>query len=108
MTREGTRADAVKQGATHSDTKGIREWIQGVTARADLPVVTFDTRVHVKLLLGSAAKQAASALTRHGSDRAERGETFWVEHIAGPPADGERDRAREWGAELARRYATTA
>jgi hypothetical protein len=77
-----------------------------VTPRPDLPVVTFDTRVHVKLLPGSAASGAAKALRHRGFKQARRGETFWVEDTAGPLAAGELARAQAWGAELAGRAAS--
>jgi hypothetical protein len=66
-------------------------------------VVTFDTRVKVKLLPGSAAKAAAKALRARGFRRAEQGETFWVEDTDGPLKDGELARAEAWGHELGRR-----
>ncbi len=102
MTRASTRADAVKQGAPggHDDI-GIREWIEQVQPRADLPVYTFDTRIHVKLLPGSAAKKAAEALRDRGFARAERGMTFWVEGTPGPVSEEELEKARSWGVELA-------
>jgi hypothetical protein len=102
MTRASTRADAVKQGAPsgHEGT-GIREWIEQVAPRAELPVYTFDTRVHVKLLPGSAAKKAAEALRDRGFRRAERGRTFWVEGTPGPLSEDELEKARSWGVELA-------
>jgi len=102
MTRPQTRQDATTKGATPAQ-EGVREWIATVTPRPGLPVVTFDTRVHVKMLPGSAASAAAKALRHRGFDRAERGETFWVEDVAGPVVEGELDRAREWGLELAAR-----
>src|SRR4051812_20853080 len=46
MTRPRTRQDALTQGATAAG-HGVREWIQAVTPRPELRVVTFDTRVHV-------------------------------------------------------------
>ena len=78
MSRESTRADAVRQGATGTSRIGIREWIDVSVPRADLAVHTFDTRVHVRLMPGSAAEQAAIALRRKGFDQARRGESFWV------------------------------
>ena len=102
MTRPQTREDATTKGGAAA-REGVREWIQSVTARPGLPVVTFDTRMHVKMLPGSAASSAAKALRHHGFDRAERGESFWVEGTAGPVAAGELDRARAWGAQLASR-----
>lgn len=102
MTRRNTRADAIRQGATEGqEVTGIREWIDRADPRPELPVVTFDTRVKVKLVPGSAAKSAASSLQHHGFARAHRGETFFVEGTPGPLAPGERDRARAWGEELA-------
>jgi len=102
MTRPQTRQDATSKGATAA-REGVREWIAEVTPRHGLPVVTFDTRVHVKMLPGSAASAAAKSLRHHGFRRAERGETFWVQGTPGPIEAGELDRAREWGAELASR-----
>ena len=104
MTRPNTREDARSKGAAAA-REGVREWIEAVTPRRGLPVVTFDTRIHVKMLPGSAAAAAAKALRHRGFDRAERGETFWVQDTAGPVVEGELDRARAWGAELATRGA---
>jgi hypothetical protein len=102
MTRPKTREDATTKGATAA-REGVREWILSVNPRPGLPVVTFDTRVHVKMLPGSAASAAATSLRHHGFDRAERGQTFWVQDTAGPLEAGELERARAWGAELASR-----
>ncbi|MEW1952400.1 flavodoxin/nitric oxide synthase [Terrabacter sp. NPDC080008] len=104
MTRPGTREDAQTKGATPA-REGVREWIEAVTPRKGLPVVTFDTRIHVRMMPGSAAAAAAKALRHRGFDRAERGETFWVKDTAGPVVDGELERARSWGATLAGRVA---
>jgi hypothetical protein len=104
MSRESTRADAAKQGATGRPEMGIREWIGALEPRPRLPIVTFDTRVKVRLLPGSAAHAAVSALKAAGFGAAEQGETFWVEGKAGPMRDGELDRARAWGRSLATRF----
>ncbi|WP_374970956.1 flavodoxin family protein [Terrabacter sp. BE26] len=104
MTRPQTRQEAAAKGAA-SSRQGLREWIWAVTPRESLPVVTFDTRVHVRMLPGSAAAAAAKALRHRGFDRAERGETFWVRDTAGPVVEGELERALRWGAELATRVA---
>jgi hypothetical protein len=105
MTRPKTRLDAESKGGSPA-REGVREWIGSLAARPGLPVVTFDTRVHVRLLPGSAASAAAKALRHRGFDRAERGETFWVEDVSGPLQQGELERARSWGAELAARLRT--
>jgi hypothetical protein len=101
MSRESTRADAVRQGATGTPRLGIREWIDSCEPRPDLPVHTFDTRVHVRMMPGSAAKQAAIALRRRGFEQAKRGESFWVGGKDGPLSHDEIVRARAWGAFLA-------
>jgi hypothetical protein len=105
MTRETTREDANSQGATaHSPAaSGLREWISRVRARPGVQVVTFDTRVKVPGLPGSAARSAMKALRHQGFEHVERGETFWVQGTDGPLKDGELERARAWGAELASR-----
>ncbi len=108
MSRESTREDAVRQGADAPPQRGIREWIDAVVPRADLPVVTFDTRVHVRMIPGSAAKTAASALRHKGFRHADRGESFWVGGTSGPLSHDELVRARAWGAALAGRYVSPA
>jgi flavodoxin len=102
MTRPQTREDATTKGATPAH-EGVREWIESLTPRSGLPVVTFDTRIHVRMLPGSAARAAAKALRHKGFDRAEQGETFWVEGTEGPVVAGELERAERWGSELAAR-----
>lgn len=108
MTRESTREDAARQGASGATETGIREWIEKVAPRAGLPVITFDTRVHVRFLPGSAAKTAASALQHRGFRHAERGESFWVGGTSGPLSHDELVRARAWGGALAERFVTAA
>ncbi|WP_026926935.1 flavodoxin domain-containing protein [Granulicoccus phenolivorans] len=96
MSREQTRSDAADHGAAVVNT-GLREWIDRVSPRADLPVITFDTRVKVPLLPGSAAKAADKVLHRRGFEHAARGESFWVADTDGPLKPGEIERATHWG-----------
>lgn len=108
MTRENTRADAVRQGAAEGkETYGIREWIEhlGNGPHADR-VATFDTRVartggRVRHVPGSAAKAAAKVLRKHGYEALAKPESFWVEDTPGPLFPGEVERARAWGEHLA-------
>lgn len=104
MSRANTREDAVRQGGLAPADVGIREWIERVTPRDSLRVVTFDTRVHVRMLPGSAAKSAVGALKHKGFRRAERGESFWVGGTPGPLSHDEVVRARAWGAALAGQF----
>lgn len=104
MPRQNTREDAVRQGATHGDTEhGIREWIDHLASgRHAERTATFDTRVtKVRHLPGSAAKAAAKGMRAHGYGSAAKPESFYVEDVAGPLVEGELDRARSWGEQLA-------
>ena len=100
MPKEQTRKQAAAKGATGDGATGVREWIELVTVRADLRVVTFDTSVSMKFVPGSASKAAAKALKKRGFRRAERGQSFFVAGMAGPLVDGEESRAEAWGAKL--------
>lgn len=101
LSRPATRADAVAQGAAPvtSVQRGIREWLADVTFAGDVAVAAFDTRVgHVP---GSAARAALRRLRRRGGTVVGRTASFAVSATPGPLADGELERARDWGALLA-------
>ena len=80
---------------------GVREWVAAAQLPAMAQVVTFDT-VTGGPFSGSAAKAAVKALHRRRIP-AERGESFRVSGREGPLVDGELDRARAWGENLAGR-----
>jgi flavodoxin len=108
MTRANTRADALRQGATHEPgLVGLREWLAELpTGHGTTPIATFDTRVgKVRHLPGSAARSAARAARRHGFRAAAPPHSFYVEDTPGPLLEGEIDRARTWGRELAEAFA---
>lgn len=102
MSRPATRRSAVTAGAHPLDVgQGIREWLDRVNPGPGRPVVvTFDTRVNVPLLPGSAARAAARALRRLDLTVLDS-RTFWVTAQEGPLRDGEIERATAWGRELA-------
>ena len=102
LSRESTRKDAVTKGAPSGhEQRGVREWLDGLPA-GDLAVATFDTRVaKARHLPGSAARKAGKKVRRHHLGRVVDTESFWVDDLAGPLLDGELDRARAWGRELA-------
>jgi len=54
-----------------------------------------------QLLTGSAAKAIGRRLRRHGFELVAEPESFVVAHSEGPLADGEWDRAVDWGRTLA-------
>jgi hypothetical protein len=100
MSRTSTREDARRQGATHGETcTGLREWLEGLPPGAHHPMVAaFDTRVtKVRLIPGSAARKAARVADHLGYRVTERPESFFVEDVDGPLAEGELERARAWG-----------
>lgn len=105
LSRPGTRADAVRQGALHTDTvHGLREWLEGLHAGPHSELVAaFDTRVDkVRRLPGSAARKAAHLTKHSGYDAAAKPTSFYVTDVAGPLRAGELARAEAWGEQLGR------
>lgn len=95
----GSRSDAVRAGAAAAPA-GVREWIASVDVPDGLAVATFDTSIHTRIQLGTAARAAARALAGRGA-AATTGPSFWVTGMEGPLADGELARATAWGRQLA-------
>ena len=101
MTRESTRADAVKQGATASPDTGIREWLDALRAPvATVRCAAFDTRVRPPRVPGSAARAADRRLRKLGLLVVAPAASFWVAGTKGPLQDGELDRVRAWASGL--------
>jgi len=101
MSRPGTRRDAARQ-AGHATEPGIgvREWLailSGDIGRA----AAFDTRIDTGWWAGSAASGIAKRLRRLGAELVAEPESFHVAGTPGPLVDGELDRARRWGEQLA-------
>ena len=103
MSRPSTREDARRQGAEGAADRGLREWMDELVSGRHHPrFAAFDTRVtKVRRLPGSAAKRAGRLGQRLGYRPVCPPESFYVDDVSGPLADGERDRARAWGAHLA-------
>ena len=102
MPTSASRDQAIQKGGTATAT-GVREWIEGVEA-LDGRVVTFSTTTG-GFLAGSAGKAVVKALKRRRIS-AEHGADFTVNGTPGPLADGELERAREWGRTLQRNLAS--
>lgn len=102
MTRETTRADAVKShSAPHQPNRGIREWLNDLERPStEIPAAAFDTRVDKPRLPGSAAKAAKHELRSLGFDTAAKQQTFRVHGYEGPLLDGEIERASRWADEV--------
>ncbi|MBL7628306.1 flavodoxin family protein [Frankia nepalensis] len=118
MSRPSSRQDAARQLADTakgdpaangviSTGVGIREWLTSLDLGRPAPAVAvFDTKLRSPLS-GSAAAKAARLLRRRGARAVDR-RSFYVAGGRGPLRDGERDQARQWGANLAARQATGA
>lgn len=105
LSRPSTRGDAVRQGARPEAARtGLREWLTALDGDSHGPAAAFDTRVtKVRNLPKAASTRAARLLKRHGFRLAARPTPFLVTDTQGPLVDGELDRARAWGRDLAAR-----
>ena len=109
MTRPKTRHAAVEQADAHhltvedeAEGTGVREWLQGLPAMSGTSAAAFDTRVDMaKLLSGQASHAIAKSLRRHGFHLVLSPESFLVDSNTILVA-GERERAVEWGRQLAK------
>jgi flavodoxin len=102
MTRFGSR----KRPNTEAYPVGAREWLEGLRQAKGKMAAAFDTRFgKPRWLTGSAALRIARRLERCGYRLVVGPESFFVQHTEGPLREAEKDRARRWGAELARRAA---
>ena len=86
---------------------GLRRWLGDLSPAAAHHAAAFDTRLDKSpLISGAAAHGIARRLRRLGID-VVGAESFLVEDTEGPPKAGELDRARAWGAQLARSLAVS-
>ena len=102
MPTSASRDQATRKGGAAAAT-GVREWIEGVEA-LDGRVDTFSTTTG-GFLAGSAGKAVVKALKRRRIS-AEHGADFTVNGTPGPVADGELERARDWGRTLQHQLAS--
>ena len=108
MSRPSTRADAVTKGAPRGhEQQGIREWLDALRRSGHRCYAgVFDTKMNRRWLPGSAARGAARLLARRNVDLALEPTSFYVTGASGPLVEGEIDRAKDWGARLARSVPT--
>ena len=94
----------VEPGA--AEGPGLRGWLKEHSGDGKA-AAAFDTRADAKpAVTGMAAKGIAKRLRRRGFDVVADHESFLVEESEGPLAEGELDRARAWGEELAGRLSS--
>jgi flavodoxin len=87
----------------HGLSPDLRTFLDGLPAETvrDMRVATFDTRLTwPRLLVGSAAAQAAKRLTKKGAHMLVGPESFLVKEGNGPLLDGELSRAKEWAMQV--------
>ena len=107
LSRPGTRADAVRQGASSEHSgPGVREWLTRLHAgRAPhTSVAAFDTRGSKVARLPMAAGPSIIRLARRaGLHPCGKPLGLLVDDVKGPLLDGELDRAARFGEQLAER-----
>jgi hypothetical protein len=103
MAAEAAKEDghaAVEPGATADS--GLRTWLHELASCDGIRAAAFDTRIdRSPALTGSAARGIARRLRHRGYDVIAN-QSFFVQDAEGPLEDGELERARAWGRELAR------
>ncbi|WP_448071018.1 flavodoxin family protein [Georgenia yuyongxinii] len=104
LSRPQTRAEAAARtgGPVISATCGVREWLAAVGRVPDgLRVAAFDTHVQIPMIPGWASHAEEKRLRRLGATMVDGACSFYVHGYTGPLLDGELDRARGWGEQLA-------
>jgi hypothetical protein len=83
---------------------GVREWLDASPPGNGRGAAAFDTRFDKpRWLTGSAAARIGRELERLDYRMVMPPESFFVLHSGGPLRQGEEERARRWGSELAKR-----
>jgi flavodoxin len=80
---------------------GLRKWLHDLPARDGARAAAFDTRLDKSPWLTGVASRAIAKRLRHRGYEIVDTESFLVADSEGPLQDGELDRARAWGAQLA-------
>jgi flavodoxin len=103
MAVEAVREDGgahVEPGAV--EEPGLRAWLRNLARAEGVRAAAFDTRLdRSPWLTGVASRGIAKRLRARGYEVIAC-ESFLVEDSEGPLEEGELDRARQWGVELAR------
>ncbi len=86
---------------------GLRAWLAELADRDGARAATFDTRLDKAPWMTGVASRGIAKRLRHHYYEVVSTESFLVTDTEGPLEDGELDRARAWGAELARSAGTT-
>ena len=104
LTKPSSRTQPGSQGYS----LGVREWLEKAPQGKGRKAAAFDTRFDKpRWLTGSAAVRIGRELGKLGYHLQVAPESFFVPHTKGPLRDGEEERARRWGAELAESLAAS-
>lgn len=103
LSRPDTRSTAAAQAGSPvtSAAVGLREWLDRLAVPSGVRAAAFDTRVSRPRVPGSAARKVEKRLRGLGAEVVVPATTFWVRGTPGPLLDGEIERARQWGRNLA-------
>ena len=107
----GLQGEAKKAADFHPEPSaagpGLRDWFRGLpSAKPGSLAAAFDTRVDSRMA-GGAAQGIARRLEGHGYGLTAKPEGFVVDDAEGPLHEGERSRAKAWGASLCLSVAMT-
>ena len=101
MAADAAKEDQHPLDPSATEGPGLRAWLHSLGSRKGGRAAAFDTRGDAaSALTGSAARGIARRLRHHGYEIADR-QSFLVDDSEGPLADGELERAKAWGAEIA-------
>ena len=94
---------SLRANAAEATTSGptLRDWIATLPRTSHAAAAAFDTRLGKAPWLTGAASRGSSKRLRGQGYTVVDAASFVVTDGEGPLADGELDRARQWGAELA-------
>lgn len=101
MAAKASEEEGVSLDPCATADPGIRSWLAERSGEGRA-AAAFDTRADKNpALTGSAARGIGKRLRRRGFELAVAPESFFVDDAEGPLAEGELDRAREWGRTIA-------
>ena len=104
--RQAAVDGAHEDGQTHlepgaADEPGLRTWLRDLPEVDGAKAASFDTRLEKSPWLTGVASRGIAKRLRHLGYNVVDSASFLVEDSEGPLAEGELDRAREWGRKLA-------
>ena len=101
MAAEAAGEDGAEVDPGATEGPGLRKWMHALPHREGALAAAFDTRLDRSTALTGTAAQAIGRRLRRRGHTVVGTASFLVEDAIGPLEDGEIDRARRWGGELA-------